>query len=238
MAQSELSVDKTYRMPVKLVGTEGQDLQLEGFMLVPESRLILFERIAVAARNYMAARIEFPSNPSRVNRTVDALEAGLTELRKIWDIPPSSEPPHLPVPKNRKRAFDRNPPIPPIRGVMRLLIALLFLILAAGQSVTAEPVKTVQVRFHTCARMEWRFRHTQERRPARASTTAVLFRTGFFPRILPIQRFPSTLERFGTVTVARFSLAGRITVMVPIGHNSRRRKRCRKYKPSHQALRT
>ena len=48
MAQPTLPPDKTFRMVVKLVSTDGIDLPFKGFGLVPEERLNLLERVSAA----------------------------------------------------------------------------------------------------------------------------------------------------------------------------------------------
>jgi hypothetical protein len=56
MAQPTLPPDKTFRMVVKLVSTDGNELPFKGFVLIPEDRLIVFEGIAVAARDLLATQ--------------------------------------------------------------------------------------------------------------------------------------------------------------------------------------
>jgi hypothetical protein len=58
MAQPILPLDKTFRMAVKLVSTDGNELPFEGFMLVPEDRLVLLEKIAAGARDLLARHID------------------------------------------------------------------------------------------------------------------------------------------------------------------------------------
>ena len=90
MTQPVLPVDKTFRMVVKLVSTDGIELPFKGFALVPEDRLISFERVAAAARGLVVANRKFAKNPLEtqdVKKAVKALEAGVYELEKVWDTP-------------------------------------------------------------------------------------------------------------------------------------------------------
>ena len=86
MAQPTLPPDKTFRMVVKLVSTDGIDLPFKGFGLVPEERLNLLERVSAAARDVGDVARD-------VNRTLllpqmlKNLGDRVSELEKIWDIP-------------------------------------------------------------------------------------------------------------------------------------------------------
>ena len=88
--QPPLPIDKTFRMAVKLVSTEGNVLPFEGFVLVPEARLDLLEKVARAARDFMARQTEAVQNPNRMGAAETARKAlvdRLGELEKVWDIP-------------------------------------------------------------------------------------------------------------------------------------------------------
>ena len=90
MAQPILPTDKTFRMPVKLVSTDGNELPFEGFMLVPEDRLVLLEKVAKAARDVMVYRREAAQDPNRIGKAEGAVKAlgnSVSELEKVWDIP-------------------------------------------------------------------------------------------------------------------------------------------------------
>jgi hypothetical protein len=56
MAQPALPPDKTFRMVVKLVSTDGNELPFPGFVLIPEDRLVPLEKIAIAARDILATQ--------------------------------------------------------------------------------------------------------------------------------------------------------------------------------------
>jgi hypothetical protein len=89
MDQSALPIDKQFRMSVKLVSTDGDELPFKGFALVPEGRLALLENLAASARDLLyhhRAKEGF-----KVGAAIKALGARLSELQKVWDIPPSSE---------------------------------------------------------------------------------------------------------------------------------------------------
>jgi hypothetical protein len=90
MAQQILPSDKTVRIPVKLVTMAGDELPFRGFMLVPEDRMILFERLAAAARDLLARHenaLKDASQGERVKTAVKALGNVMSELEKVWDIP-------------------------------------------------------------------------------------------------------------------------------------------------------
>jgi hypothetical protein len=87
MAQPTFPIDKTFRMSVKLVSTDGNELPFKGFMLVPEDRLVCFENVAKAARNLMARHTEQQQNATRIGTVEGALkdlDASLSELGKTW----------------------------------------------------------------------------------------------------------------------------------------------------------
>jgi hypothetical protein len=90
MAQPILPIDKTFRMPVKLVSTDGNELPFEGFMLVPEERLVLLENVAKAAQNLIARHTEQMQDANKIGKVEGALKAldkSVSELGRAWDIP-------------------------------------------------------------------------------------------------------------------------------------------------------
>ena len=90
MTQPALPVDKTFRMIVKLVSTDGIELPFKGFALVPEDRLVSFERVAAAARDLVVANRKFMKNPfddKDVKTAVETLNTRVDELEKVWDTP-------------------------------------------------------------------------------------------------------------------------------------------------------
>jgi hypothetical protein len=90
MTQSVLPPDKTFRMAVKLVSTDGNVLPFEGFMLVPEGRLVLLEKLATTARTLGVRSQEAAQHPEQgflVETSVKDLRTLVSELEKVWDIP-------------------------------------------------------------------------------------------------------------------------------------------------------
>ena len=90
MAQPTLPPDKTFRMVVKIVSTDGNELPFKGFVLIPEDRLAPLEKIAVAARDLVARQNDAVQNVNRlaaVENPRKALADGVSELEKVWDIP-------------------------------------------------------------------------------------------------------------------------------------------------------
>jgi hypothetical protein len=90
MTQPILPPDKTFRMVVKLVSSDGIELPFKGFVLVPEDRLVLLERVAAAARDLVArsrGALQNVSQSTNVKPAVDVLGDRLSELEKVWDMP-------------------------------------------------------------------------------------------------------------------------------------------------------
>jgi len=90
MTQPTLPPDKTFRMVVKIVSTDGNELPFKGFVLIPEDRLAPLEKIAVAARDLVARQNDAVQNVNRlaaVENPRKALADGVSELEKVWDIP-------------------------------------------------------------------------------------------------------------------------------------------------------
>jgi hypothetical protein len=90
MAQPITPDDKTVRIPVKLVTMAGDELPFKGFMLVPEDRLVLLEKLATAANALMSRREEALADVNRFAMIEPALKAlgdRVSELEKVWDIP-------------------------------------------------------------------------------------------------------------------------------------------------------
>ena len=90
MAQPTLPPDKTFRMVVKLVSTDGNELPFKGFVLIPEGRLASFENVALAARYLLARHIDALKDASQGDKVQTALVAlgdRVSELEKVWDIP-------------------------------------------------------------------------------------------------------------------------------------------------------
>jgi hypothetical protein len=89
MAQT-LPTGKAVRIPVKLVSTAGDELPFEGLVLIPEDRLILFEKLAKAARDLVEGAQAAAQNPAhvvRVERAKNAIGEIVPSLQKLWDIP-------------------------------------------------------------------------------------------------------------------------------------------------------
>lgn len=81
--------EKTFRMQVKLVSTDGVELPLNGFALIPEERLVLLEKLAVAAKSLLTSHKEAVADVNKGQQVADALKAvgeRVSELEKIWDI--------------------------------------------------------------------------------------------------------------------------------------------------------
>ena len=77
-------------MVVKLVSTDGIDLPFKGFMLVPEGRLILLEKVAAAARDLLTRHRDASTDVSKgfkIESAVKALGNTVGALEKVWDIP-------------------------------------------------------------------------------------------------------------------------------------------------------
>lgn len=82
--------EKTLRMPVKLVSTDGVELPLKGFVLIPEERLVLLEKLAVTARNLVSSHGKATldlQEAQKAGEAVTVLGDWVGELEKIWDIP-------------------------------------------------------------------------------------------------------------------------------------------------------
>jgi hypothetical protein len=91
MTQPTLPTDKTIRMEVKLVGTDGVEIPFKGVMLVPEDRLVLFEKVAAAARTLLTRNrtaLETQQDPfGTVKEGFKTLDDAVTALEKLWVIP-------------------------------------------------------------------------------------------------------------------------------------------------------
>ncbi|MGO9262725.1 MAG: hypothetical protein ACLQU1_41575 [Bryobacteraceae bacterium] len=77
-------------MRVKLVSTDDEELPFKGFMLIPEDRLVLLEKLAAAARDLVARQrdaVQDINNVGKVESAVKALGERVSELGKVWDIP-------------------------------------------------------------------------------------------------------------------------------------------------------
>ena len=86
MTQPVLPVDKTFRLVVRLVSTDGIELPFKGFALVPEDALVAFENVAKAAR-YVADVAADVNRPLHLKPAVTTLGVRMSELEKVWDIP-------------------------------------------------------------------------------------------------------------------------------------------------------
>jgi hypothetical protein len=88
MTQPALPTDKTFHMAVELVSTDGKKLPFKGFVLIPEDRWVLIEKLAAAAQDVVARNRDAFQNPTRnVQTAVLALDNVVSELEKVWDIP-------------------------------------------------------------------------------------------------------------------------------------------------------
>ncbi len=90
MTQPTNLPDSTFRMRVKLVSTDDEELPFKGFMLIPEDRLVLLEKLAAAARDLVARQrdaVQDINNVGKVESAVKALGERVSELGKVWDIP-------------------------------------------------------------------------------------------------------------------------------------------------------
>ena len=88
MTQPILPTDKTFHMAVELVSTDGKKLPFLGFVLIPEDRWALIERLAAAAQDVVVGHRDAFHNPNiSVKPAVDTLGAVVSELEKVWDIP-------------------------------------------------------------------------------------------------------------------------------------------------------
>jgi hypothetical protein len=78
-------------MRVKLVNEDGEHLPFKGgFVLVPEDRLVLFEKIATAARSLLSRHEDVVRDASQLGRVEPALRAlgeKVSELERVWEIP-------------------------------------------------------------------------------------------------------------------------------------------------------
>ena len=91
MTQPVLPPDKTFRMRVKLVNEDGDHVPFKGgFVLVPEDRLVLLEKLATAARDVVARNRDAMQDVNQIGKVttaVKALDDRVGELEKVWDIP-------------------------------------------------------------------------------------------------------------------------------------------------------
>ena len=75
-------------MQVKLVSTDGKDLPLKGFALIPEARLAAFEALTVTVDNYLKA---LQTAPMDAGVNLPPATEKLTQCRQalalLWDLP-------------------------------------------------------------------------------------------------------------------------------------------------------
>jgi hypothetical protein len=72
-----------------VVSTDGEELPLTGFALVPADRLVLLEQLSTSARCLVSHHIA--KEGLSVEAAMKDLSSRVSELEKFWDIPPSSE---------------------------------------------------------------------------------------------------------------------------------------------------
>jgi hypothetical protein len=87
MSQHTTPVDKTLRIPVKLVGTDGVDLPFKGFALIQEETLTLFEKIATAAKAIVSINQDDLTQSFKMPKYRKALDEAVADLEKVWAIP-------------------------------------------------------------------------------------------------------------------------------------------------------
>ena len=90
MTQPTDLTNRDFRLRVKLVSTDGEELPFKGFMLVPEDRLVQLEKLASAAQHLKEVRqlVSMDANQGgKLESAVKALDERLAELAKLWDIP-------------------------------------------------------------------------------------------------------------------------------------------------------
>jgi chromosome segregation ATPase len=100
MAERILPTDKTVRIPVRFVTVDGDLLPFKGFMLVPEDRLVLLEKVATAAQDLVAAQEKAVKNASQgfsAESAAKVLSERVRDLTKLWDIPQGDSGEPVPI---------------------------------------------------------------------------------------------------------------------------------------------